>query len=318
MMKFKFFKLIVLLSTLHIQIFAQQNFAKADAFALKVGKLDSMNMGTIATILTKPFSEKMDKARVIYTWIANNISFDVKAARNTQTEKNTPTEVLLYRKAVGIGFATLFQDMCSSAGIRCLTADGYLKRKTEDIGQNVTEINHSWAVVQLGISPDTWHYVDVALAAGTTDDELKIFTKQFNDNYFFANKVIFNLQHFPYNEAWKLDAAPKNKKDFYALPLIKTSAYEFGLQKFLPADGKLKTKVNKAFTFSFTLANPTNISKVSIAYGQGKKQKIRDVNFSLVGNSLSFSFKFEIEDTYPVAIKINGKEFMTYLMEVEE
>lgn len=317
-MKIKFLKLVILLSTLSMQIFAQQNFAKADAFALKVGRLDSMNMGTIATILTKPFAEKIDKARVIYTWIANNITFDVKAARNTQTDKNTPTEVLLYRKAVGIGFATLFQDMCSSAGIRCLTADGYLKRTTEDIGQNSTEINHSWAVVQLGISPDTWHYVDVALAAGTTDDDLKIFTKQFNDNYFFANKAIFNLQHFPYNEAWKLDAAPKNKKDFYALPLVKSSAYEFGLQKFLPADGKIKTKVNKAFTFSFTLANPAAISKVSIVYGQGKKQKTRDVNFSLSGNSLSFSFKFEMEDTYPVAIKINGKEFMTYLIEVEE
>ena len=86
-MKYTYLKLVILFFTLTPQIFAQQNFDKVDAHVLKVGKLDSTNMGTIASMLTKPFAEKIDKARAIYTWIANNIVYDVKAASKEQTDK---------------------------------------------------------------------------------------------------------------------------------------------------------------------------------------------------------------------------------------
>lgn len=75
-----------------------------------------------------------------------------------------------------------------------------------------------WAVVQLGQSPDTWYYVDPAWGSGYADAEMKVFTRSFTDAYFFTDKPIFNLQHYPDNEAWKLGGAPKNKKEFYSLP----------------------------------------------------------------------------------------------------
>jgi transglutaminase/protease-like cytokinesis protein 3 len=317
-MKNKFFKLIILFSTLTTPIFAQQNFAKADAHALKVGKLDSTNMGTIATILTKPFAEKIDKARAIYTWIATNITYDVKAASKEQTDKNTTAEVLLYRKAVGIGFATLFQDMCSSAGIRCLTADGHIKRNTEEIGDNELEKNHSWAVVQLGLSPDTWHYVDVALASGSVDEEMKVFTKKFSGNYFFADKAIFNWQHFPDNPAWKLDVGPKNKKEFLALPIIRATAYDWQLKKFTPELATQKAKLSTAVNFSFVFGKADAITKVTIQYGNGKKKKIKNALYNQSGNTLTFSYKFDVEDNYPVTISINDAELITYKFEVVE
>jgi hypothetical protein len=317
-MKNKFLKLVILFSTLTTHIFAQQNFAKADAHALKVGKLDSTNMGTIATLLTKPFAEKIDKARAIYTWIANNITYDVKAASKEQTDKNTTAEVLLYRKAVGIGFATLFQDMCSSAGIRCLTADGHIKRNTEEIGDNELEKNHSWAVVQLGLSPDTWHYVDVALASGSVDEEMKVFTKKFSSNYFFADKAIFNWQHFPDNPAWKLDVGPKNKKEFLALPIIRAAAYDWQLKKFTPELATQKTKLSTPVNFSFVFGKADAVTKVTIQYGNGKRKKIKNALYNQSGNTLTFSYKFDVEDNYPVTISINDAELITYKFEVTE
>jgi Transglutaminase-like superfamily len=317
-MKRRILKLVILFVTLSTNIFAQQNFAKADAHALKVGKLDSTNMGTIAALLTKPFTEKIDKARAIYTWIAYNITYDVKAASKESTDKNTTTEVLLYRKAVGIGFATLFQDMCSSAGIRCLTADGHIKRNTEEIGDNELEKNHSWAVVQLGTSPDTWYYVDVALASGSVDEDMKVFTKKFSGNYFFADKAIFNWQHFPDNPTWKLDAGPKNKKEFLALPIIRAAAYDWQLKKFTPEAAVQKAKLSNAVNFSFVFGKTDAVTKVTLQYGNGKKKKVKNALFNQSGNTLSFSYKFDVEDIYPVTISINDAELITYKFEIAE
>ena len=119
-----------------------RNFTTIDAYVKSLGPLDSMSMGTINNVVSNKFTDKIDKARAIYYWITHNITYDVKAARSNTSIKNTPAEVLLSRKAVGIGFASLFQDMCSSADIRCLTVDGFIKNSTQQIGEKGTDINH--------------------------------------------------------------------------------------------------------------------------------------------------------------------------------
>lgn len=291
---------------------AQDKYKAIDDYVLKLGKLDSLTMGTISSIVTKPFTDKQDKARAIYTWIANNISYDVKSARVGNTNKNSPTEVLLYRKAVGIGFASLFQDMCSSADIRCLTADGYLKNNAASIGEQDMEINHSWAVVQLGKSPTEWFYADPALASGDTDPDMKAFTPKFSGGYFFSDKKIFNWQHFPDNEAWKLGEAPKTKKDFFALPVIKAGAYDVSLSKFSPATGIIRTSNTKNVQFSFSLANAGEVSKVELIYGEPRKLRTKSIPFSLSSGDLVFSNKFETEGEYPLLIKVDGKELISY------
>ena len=311
---------IIALLCISVNVAAQtqgNNFKTVDDYVAKLGKLDSLNMGTITSIVTKPFSDKMDKARAIYDWITNNISFDCKAQHSGNIQKNSPTEVLLFRKAVGIGYAALFQDMCSSANIRCLTADGFVKNGVEEIGDPKTDINHSWAVVQLGQSPDTWFYVDPAWGSGTTDKDMKVFTKAFNSAYFFANKTVFNLQHYPDNEAWKLGAAPKNKKDFYHLPLVMGLAYELDLKKMTPNDGTLKIKTGNSQAFSFTIGNTANISKVTITLSDRKKQKTTEVSYSYNNGALSFNYKFENEGTFTATIMVNGKEFVAYAVDVE-
>jgi len=219
------------------EVSAQTNgrdFTAVDAYVKSLGPLENMSMGTINNVVSNKFTDKVDKARAIYYWIAHNIKYDLKAARSNNTAKNTPTDVLLNRKAIGIGFASLFQDMCSSADIRCLTVDGFVKTGTGQIGEKDTDINHSWAVVQLGQSPETWYYVDPAFGSGYADAEMKVFTTYYTDAYFFTDKETFNLQHFPDNEAWKLGPAPKSKKDFFEMPVVKVAAMELGLKRFSP------------------------------------------------------------------------------------
>jgi len=321
-MNFFFKKIIsIVFVCISLSSFAQKvgrDFKDIDEEVKKLGRLDSLNMGTISNLLTKKYDDKTDKARAIFDWIAYNISYDFKTARNGGSEKNSSTEVLLNRKATGSGYANLFQDMCSSAGIRCLTADGFVKFGTEQINDTKTEINHSWAVVQLGLSPEAWYYVDPCWGSGYTDAEFKSFTKAFNPDYFFADLTIFNLQHYPDNTAWQLGPGPKNKKDFFNFPIIKSAAYEFGLKKFIPNDGAVKAKVDKALSFSYQFSNRTSVDKVSLAIGEGKKKKVKEVPFSFTNGLLGFTYKFNEEDSFTVTVLINGKELVEYAVEVAE
>ncbi|GAB2822287.1 transglutaminase domain-containing protein [Ferruginibacter profundus] len=320
-MKYIFKKLSVLLLVgITANCFAQKegrDFKAIDEYVKKLGALDSMNMGTISSLLTKNYTDKTDKVRAIYDWIAYNIAYDLKNAGSGPGDKNTSTEVLLRRKATGAGYATLFQDMCSSAGIRCLTADGFVKFGTDQINDTKTEINHSWAVVQLGQSPEAWYYADPCWGAGYTDAEFKTFTRAFNPDYFFADLTIFNWQHYPDNMAWQLGPGPKNKKDFFGMPVIKSAAYELGLKKMNPNDGAVKVKVNKPLAFSYQLNSNATITKVALVFGEGKKKKIKEVPFSFNGNMLGFTYKFEEEDSFPVTVLVNGKELAAYMVDIE-
>ena len=294
-----------------------RDFKAVDAYVKSLGPLDSMSMGTINNVVSNKFSNKIDKARAIYYWIAHNITYNIKAARNNSNLKNTTAEVLLTRKATAIGFASLFQDMCSSADIRCLTVDGFVKNNTQDIGEKDQEINHSWVVVQLGQSPEEWYYVDPAFGSGYLNAEMKEFTKSYTDAYFFTEKETFNLQHYPDNEAWKLGSAPKNKKDFFDIPVIRVAAMEMGIKKVSPNDGKIKAKVNKAVKFSFTLKSTEEITKVELGMGEKKKYKVEEIQYSNSATVLSFTYKFQDANAYPVTVFVNGKEFVLYYAEVE-
>lgn len=303
-----------------ISLAAQTNgrdFTAVDEYVKGLGSLDNMSMGTINNVVSNKFTDKIDKARAIYYWIATSITYDVKSARNNSTQKNTPTDVLASRKAVGIGFASLFQDMCSSAGIRCLTVDGFVKYNTGQINEKGVEINHSWAVVQLGESPDTWFYVDPAFGSGYPDAELKTFTPYYTDAYFFTDKATFNLQHYPDNEAWKLGPAPKSKKDFFELPVMRNASAEYGLKQYIPKDGMLKVKPGKSLNFNYTINGYKEISKVELGIGEKKKYLVKPVDFTYTGGVLHFTYKFDVENSYPVTVIINGQELMSYYVDVQ-
>jgi transglutaminase/protease-like cytokinesis protein 3 len=172
--------------------------------------------------------------------------------------------------------------------------------------------------VQLGQSPEAWYYVDPTWGSGYTDEKMTRFTKAFNDHYFFADRAIFNYQHFPDNDAWQLGPGPKNINSFLSLPLVKSAAYEYKVGKFAPSSGFIKAKLNSAVMFSIKLAAGAPIDIVSLEIGEDKKKKTKTVDYSLSGGSILFSYKFDVEDTYPVTVLVNNKPVLGYIAEISE
>jgi hypothetical protein len=297
---------------------ANNEFKIVDDYVKSLGSLDTLNMGTISYVVTKKFSESRDKVRAIFDWIAYNISFDCKAARNNGNEKTNSDDVLKFRRTTSTGYATLFQDMCSVVKIRCLTVNGYAKYSVEDINEIPDQFNHAWVVVQLGQSPESWYYVDPTWGSGFTDAKMTTYTKQFNDDYFFANKSLFNFQHFPDNKAWQIGAGPKSVKDFFELPLVKHKAYEFGLAGFVPQNGFIKSTVSKPVLFNIRINAFAKVDIVALEIGTEKRKSIKTVDYTYNNGLISFSYKFDEDDAYPVTILINNKPVLGYFAEVVE
>jgi hypothetical protein len=310
--------LALFLFAFSFQVDAQNDYSIVDNYVKSLGSLDTLNMGTISYTVTKKFADPKEKVRAIFDWIAYNINYDLKAGKNNDNEKTSTELVLKTRKATAVGFAGLFQDMCSVVKIRCLTVDGYAKFTTEQIIEKPDGLNHTWAVVQLGQSPDSWYYVDPTWASGYADDKMTKFTKAFNADYFFADKSIFNYQHFPDNSAWLIGEGTRSSSTFFSLPLVKSAAYEYKLGKFLPANGFIKTKLSKPVAFNIKLNTTTPIEIVSLEMGENKKKKTKTVDFTFSEGNLSFSHKFDMEDTYPVTVLVNNKPVLGYLFEVSE
>lgn len=304
---------VVITSEVHAQ------YSSVDEYVKQLGGLENFNVATIADTISRKFNAKEEKARAIFYWIANNIAMDPKAIRSNDMKKNDPVIVIQLRKATPLGFATLFQEMCSMANIRCLIVDGYVKNFADDINNKPDEVNHSWNVVQLGQSPDKWHYVDAAKASGFLDKKMSVFTKNFTSEYFFADKALFNIDHYPDNSAWYLGGEQKSLNAFYGLPVIGQLAYAYALGKPAPLTGNIKTKNTKAVQFSFSHRAPQPISSITLVIGEGNKQtKPEPMNFTDNGGSVSFSYTFKKADTYPVRILVDGKELLQYIVESEE
>jgi len=294
-----------------------KEYKPVDEYVKSLGALDTLNMGTISYLVTKKFPDLKDKVRAIFDWVTLNISLDPKATGNNDNTKTFSDEVLKSRKATSAGYAALFQDMCSVVKIRCLTVDGYVNKNVEDIGVKPDEKNHTWAVVQLGQSPESWFYVDPSMGSGYLDDKMTKFTRAYNDAYFFADNRIFNYQHYADNTAWQLGAGPKGLKDFASLPLVKDGAYEFKINNFTPSNGKIKAKTTKSVQFSFNVGPDAKIEIVALAIGE-KNKKTKTVDYTITKGMVNFSYKFEDADTYPVEVLVNNKPVLVYYAEIDE
>ncbi len=314
------FLLLILFAFTGFNLSAQGNkFAVTDEWVRQLGSLDNLNVATIADTITRNFTDKYDKARAIYYWIANNIAIDPKATKSNDNKNSDPVIVVQLRKATPAGFALLVQEMCSLANIRCLTVDGYIKNNADEINNKADEINHTWNVVQLGQSPEQWFYIDAAKASGFTDKKMSVFTKLFTSEYFFADRSLFNLDHFPDNSAWQLGAGPKSLKAFYALPVFSNASYKYGLQKPQPENGYIKTKANTPVSFSFIHSGSTPIKKIILVMGDDKKQwKTEPIDFKDNNGNISITYKFKIVDSYPLRIYADEKELLQYYIEVDD
>jgi transglutaminase/protease-like cytokinesis protein 3 len=292
------------------------NYETVDLATKTLGALPTKNVAEIATIITQDLNGNKEKARAIFYWIANNIEIDPKALKQNSEKNSLPEQVIQIRKATPQGFAKLFQEMCSQVKIRCLTVNGWVKNNAIEITEKPEEKNYTWNVVQLGQTPEAWHYVNTCRASGYTDAAFKTFTKQFESNYFFTDKDVFDLVHWPDNSAWQLGKSAKSKGDFFERPILGPAAVALGVKKTFPEKGLITPKLDQKISFKINTTNENEIKELVVLIGD-KKPRTEKLEFNQIGKQISFNYNVKKEDDAPFTIVADGKVLLHYFLTVK-
>lgn len=266
------------------------SFKKVDAYA---GSVKSMNdPGALSRKLTSPYHTDLEKVRVIFRWITENIAYDTKEyhlnpSGDTYTklyDKIDPGAknyeglyrvelskyVLKCKKAICEGYAVLFKTLCDSSGIKAEIVHGKAKNSISQIG-SVFEENHAWSAVFLD---NKWQLLDACWASGSCDDSVNIFKKEFDESYFLTPPAKLILNHYPTDKKWCLITNIPSETQFYSYPLIYSGYFQNNISSFLPLNGVIEGKIGNKIIFE--LKKPDADVSLSVATKKGSNEiKIR-------------------------------------------
>jgi hypothetical protein len=143
----------------------------------------------------------LEKARVLFTWLHHNISYDVHGFLNNKMASQDPGGVLRSGKAVCAGYAEVFYTLASHAGLEAKVVGGHGKGYGFVQGESFNA-NHAWNAVKLDWG---WHLIDCCWGAGNiTGPPDPSYHKRFAPEFFVSPSSVFGKRHFPEDARWQL------------------------------------------------------------------------------------------------------------------
>ncbi|TVQ45098.1 MAG: hypothetical protein EA365_08490 [Gloeocapsa sp. DLM2.Bin57] len=214
-------------------------------------KYNGTSVSELARLLSAHATTDLEKARIIYTWLAVNIAYDVQGYYTGEYGDLTPEGVLKRRQAVCSGYANLYQALSQEMGLESFIISGYAKGLSYESTANLRETNHAWNGVKIN---GNWYLVDATWAAGTVDSHQ--FTPNFNQFYFATPPEQLIYSHLPEDENWQLLTNKYTREQFLALP--KVSPHFFTTQLNLLSHG-----YNSQGNFQVVLTAPENVEIIA-------------------------------------------------------
>jgi len=261
-----------------------QNYTKVDSIVRKYPKTFDIP-SKIAELVNKDFTIPEEKARAIYTWIALNISYDIKALESVQKtvsfsyrteeekflkEKKIKEDLaiatLKSKKAVCQGYSTLYKVICDLVSLECEIISGTSKTKYLDIGILPKISDHAWNSVKIN---NEWKLIDATWGAGYLNESYTKFIPDFNDFYFFTSPDLFFLNHYPENKDWLFISM--TEREFADLPLFYPYYFRKKIELVEPKGGIINVPKNN--TIKVVLKNINNAT-VSINFTDERFAKI--------------------------------------------
>ena len=157
------------------------------------------NMKSIAEQVSAGYLTDYDRAAAIHDWVCSYLYYDNDALNSGETAPYAAASVVNSRRAVCLGYATLYATLCRSIGIPCNVVSGYAlgvgsgDTRWTDENLNTTEQNHAWNEVYVD---GRWAIVDP-----TWDSQNKYENGEFVEGsgvsrlYFDANLDFFSANH---------------------------------------------------------------------------------------------------------------------------
>lgn len=199
------------------------DFEKIDQQAITI-KYSGKSVSELSKLLAKQATTEAEKARIIYTWIAHNIDYDVEGFYSGQYADVSPRGVLTNRRAVCSGYANLYQALATNIGLESFVISGYAKGLSYLTG-DPKKPNHAWNAVKIN---NGWYLIDVTWGAGGVKN--KEFKRRFSNFYFATPPEQLIYSHLPTNPRWQLLSNSYNQAEFFQLPWVSPQFFITQLQ----------------------------------------------------------------------------------------
>ena len=204
-----------------------ETYERVDAHALKAPPASEKSLDELVRYLCPARYSDREKARSLFRWIADRVSYDLEGLRSNKMGSQSPQDVLRQRRAVCSGYSNLFKALADKAGLQCVTLSGESKFTDQlPIKLPPGVSGHAWNSVFLG---GRWQLLDVTWAAGKVDPKLH-YLKQFDEYWFCTPAEEFVYTHFPKKEPWQLLEKPWSRSHFQEVPLVRGDFFRLGLK----------------------------------------------------------------------------------------
>jgi transglutaminase/protease-like cytokinesis protein 3 len=205
----------------------QDDFSQIDRLAQELNYTGS-SIPELATLLAKNAPTEGDKARIIYAWITQHISYDVAAFHNAIENDIYPnvdaTQVLQDRTTICSGYSNLYQALAEAMDLESAIVVGYAKGATPANDVRFQDTNHAWNSVRID---GAWYLLDATFGAGAVQHDQ--FAFEYNPYYFATSPQQFLNNHYPEDLGWQLLTQTSTRAEFDNLPNISSRFYNLGL-----------------------------------------------------------------------------------------
>ncbi|RYF76191.1 MAG: Kyphoscoliosis peptidase [Cytophagaceae bacterium] len=222
-----------LVHTARLTTVAPQEYEVIDTYARRTPDAYAKSLKSLSEYLTAPARSDLAKARSVYAWIVTHVRYDggVYTGGSYSSESQYASRILQSRRAVCSGFALLYKQLLSQAGVEVISVKGFARYTDSQAGFSTGGIDHEWNAVKLD---GDWYLVDVTWASTTAQKGIP------NDFYFLTDPQAFVSQHFPTDSRWQLLSRPVSKSDFDRFPKYYDAYFNLGFDPYFPKQGVLR------------------------------------------------------------------------------
>jgi hypothetical protein len=150
--------------------------------------------------------------------------------------------------------------------------------------------------------------MDVTWAAGYTDANNRTFRRELNDAWFFTDRKLFALSHFPKKRKWQFLDTPVDRSTFINAPVIGVMG---AVVRALPLPGNrglIRGRQDSTVILQFSVRHPERVWDVS-AKGRDSVYK---VVYSIDGNVLTARVLLPFTGTYDLMLLFNNATAFGY------
>jgi hypothetical protein len=196
-----------------------------------------------------PFLEEVghtdiEKARAIYIWLTDNISYDAKSINKNKYGDNSAEGVLKSKKAVCAGYANLYEFLGKKMGLEIFKVGGYSKNADDEQEWYFVneEPGHAWNAIRI---KGEWKIFDATWGAGNGDSDRRgklVFTKKYKNNWFNLSPYEAIFTHYPEDTSFMFTNPKITLEEYEKFPNVSIIAFSSGL---LNAEEAYLQSVNK-------------------------------------------------------------------------